>query len=251
MHAKAGLHAMDKTLEQSVRFIETNTGSPKNCAMMMASHALAGALLCWFEQDDLQKFRNWSYVGGRLTQWWLPLEQQINLGPMGVVLDLLMPLLSNNTLLVEWFAKNDAPFDLKRAEDSRTLDFFAYQAIIALRGDWTRLAKRCDALSTTPPKSSQLKKYAIDNEFYRALANGDIAGMEAALSEIASPKIVRQRSNDESGYTKDLISTYAVMYAKIAWRHGYKVKVESPYVPSEWLPNEPLDRYDNHYAFLK
>jgi hypothetical protein len=53
------------------------------------------------------------------------------------------------------------------------------------------------------------------------------------------------------GYAADLISTAAVIYAKIAWHHGYEVRVDSPYIPPEWLPTEPLERYDDHYGFLK
>jgi Immunity protein 49 len=220
--------------------------------MGLEQHALAGAMLAWFDQKDVHALKNWAYVSGKLTQWWFPLEKQY-FGSMAVFVRLLMPLLSNDTPLIQWFATHDSDpiIDLRRAEDSRTIDFQAYQAIVALRGDWPRLVNRCKALLTTPTKSSNLKKFTIDNEFYRTLAKGDIAGMEAALREIASPKIVRQRSNDGSGFTQDLISSYAVIYAKIAWRHGYKVKVDSPYVPAEWLPNDPLDSYDNHYAFLK
>jgi Immunity protein 49 len=65
------------------------------------------------------------------------------------------------------------------------------------------------------------------------------------------PKALASRSNDEGGFTEDLISTPAFIYAKIAWRHGYEVVVDSPFVPSEWLPISPLDRYENHYAFLE
>jgi Immunity protein 49 len=251
VHVNGHLEALVSTLEQKILHIELHTGSPKNCAMSLAAHALASAMVTWFEQHDLRGLRNWGYVGGKLIQWWLPLEKQINLGPLGVVLDFRLPLLSNNSSLIDWFACNDASFDLQRVEDPRTLDFLAYQALLALRGDWPRLLKRCEALAANPPKSSQLKKYAIDHEFYGALAIGNTAGMEGVLSELASPKIIRQRSNDESGFTQDLISSYAVIYAKIAWRHGYEVKVDSPYVPAEWLPNDPLDSYENHYAFLK
>ena len=59
------------------------------------------------------------------------------------------------------------------------------------------------------------------------------------------------RAKAESGFTEDLISTPAVIYAKIAWLHGCKVVVDTPYIPAEWLPMDPLPHYDNHYRFLK
>jgi hypothetical protein len=74
--------------------------------------------------------------------------------------------------------------------------------------------------------------------------------MEEALGALVSPKAVRARSNDDSGYTEGLVSTAAVIYAKIAWLHGHEVRVNSPYIPQEWLPNTPLERYSDHYGFL-
>lgn len=62
---------------------------------------------------------------------------------------------------------------------------------------------------------------------------------------------MRSRINDDSGYAADLISTEAVIYAKIAWFHGYEVRVDSPYIPTEWLSVEPLAKYNCSYSFLK
>lgn len=73
--------------------------------------------------------------------------------------------------------------------------------------------------------------------------------MEQALSEMVLPKAVTKRRNDSSGYTADLILTAAVVYAKIAWRHGFNVRVPSPYIPAEWLPVAPLSTYPAPYPF--
>ncbi len=103
-----------------------------------------------------------------------------------------------------------------------------------------------DHLRATKSKA----KYVSDQEFFLALADQDVSGMEAALERLTQPQLVRSRSSDESGYTGDLIFRPAVVYAKIAWHHGHKVKVNSPLVPAEWLPMEPLPRYEETYAFL-
>ena len=44
--------------------------------------------------------------------------------------------------------------------------------------------------------------------------------MEAALERLTQPKLIRSRINDENGLAENLISTPAVVYAKIAWLHG-------------------------------
>jgi hypothetical protein len=92
--------------------------------------------------------------------------------------------------------------------------------------------------------------YQADSRYHLALAVGDVPGMEEALAELVEPRLMRRRQAEENGYTQQLICTFAVVYAKIAWFHGYEVQVESPMVPSEWLPVAPLSRYKDNFAFL-
>jgi hypothetical protein len=74
--------------------------------------------------------------------------------------------------------------------------------------------------------------------------------MEDAIRQIVVPRAVSARANDECGFTEDLISTPAVIYAKIPWRHGYHVTIDSPFLPQQWLPIALLGSYGDHYAFL-
>src|SRR5690606_41990879 len=101
----------------------------------------------------------------------------------------------------------------------------------------------------SPPRRNS---YYADERFQLALARSDRAGMESAISEILEPKLMKRRQDaDEDGYTQWFISTYAVIYTKIAWRHGYQIDVDSPWVPNEWLPNTPLDHYEDPYPFMR
>ncbi len=240
----------DGVIEDMVHKILHNLGSPHGCAMGLSSDAEANAMLSWFGNHDLHAMKQWCYVTSKLDQlWYQMIADRLSAG--GCMLRLLKPLLSDHEALINWFAHYDSLYDLKRVENHKTGDFFAYQTIVALRGDWPRLIERCEKVIADPPGASSEQKYLIDHHFFLALAHGDIEKMQDVLQEILTPKAVRVRRNDESGYTEDLISTYAVIYSKIAWRHGYQVKVDSPYIPQEWLPVSPLDHYDNHYIFLK
>nr|WP_301540015.1 Imm49 family immunity protein [Ralstonia pickettii] len=193
--------------------------------------------------------RQWCYVSGRLIQLRYSLETDTT-GPGGKMLQLLQPLLSNNNALIDWFAHYDQAYDLKRVENHKSHDFWAYQAILALRGEWERLTERCEKVISDPPIDKTEQKYLADHSFYLALARGDIDKMQEILGQLVTSKAVRARSDDDGGYAADLISSAAVIYAKIAWRHGYQVKVDSPYIPGEWLPVEALSQYKNHYNFL-
>ena len=79
---------------------------------------------------------------------------------------------------------------------------------------------------------------------------GDISGMESALAEMVTPRQIRWRNGHE-GYTGWFIVIEAVIYAKIAWRHGFEVDIDTPWIPAEWLPVLPLSRYDDPYDFMQ
>lgn len=220
------------------------------------SFYLAKAIINWFSENDLDKFKQNAYSGALITKFYQLLmefrrKQIMTVGSGVRVRELLLPLMSDNEPVINWLANNDGVFDLKAANNHKTDHFWAYQSRLALRGDWERLRAHCKQLLADPPKVSAAKKYLVDQYFYLALADGDMTGMEAALSEIVSPKGIRGRYNVESGFTQDLISTDAVVYAKIAWRHGYEVKVDPPYVPTEWLPVKPLASYEYPFPFVK
>jgi hypothetical protein len=247
-HIKFHLDGVDN--EQKILNLTNNTGNPIASAMGLSSQALASGILAWFERHDLNSMKQWCYVSAKLDQIWY--QKEINTtGPGGKMLRLLKPLLSNNTELIDWFSQYDLAFDMKRAESHKTHDFWAYQAMVALRGDWPRLISRCERVLSDPPKSNDQKKYFLDHQFYLALAHGNVERMQSVLSELALPKLVSGRSNDESGFTENLIFTPLVIFAKIAWRHGYKIQIDSPYLPMEWLQIEPLEQYDGYYDFLK
>ena len=204
----------------------------------------------WFTHHDLKSMREWCYVASCLDKD-LYCRVPDTMGPGGKMLQLLKPLLSNNAGLINWFAHHDAVYDHRRIDNPKTHDFWAYQAVVALRGDWSRLSARCRIIADSPPKAKDLQKYLVDHQFYSALAQSDVEAMQSALRELVSPRMLHRRSNNESGYTDDLISTPAVIYAKIAWIHGFKISLETPYIPAEWLPMDPLPHYDVHYNFLK
>jgi Immunity protein 49 len=248
-HVRAHLEGGFPNLNRVVSNIENNTGSPKGSASNLARHAEAKAISSWFEYNDIRSMRQWCYVAARLQMLIYRFDVD-TLEPGWHMLQLMKPLLSNNRSVIDWIAHYDGPYDLGRVEDHKTRDFRAYQAIIALRGDWPRLLERCERVLSDPPGASSEQKYLDDHKFFLALARQDKSGMEGALRALVSSRAFKSRSNDESGYTADLISTAAVIYAKIAWLHGLEVQVDSPYIPAEWLPNTPLESYDNHYSFL-
>ena len=97
------------------------------------------------------------------------------------------------------------------------------------------------------PKNQQELK--IDYEFYKALLSKDKSKCEELLDQLVSPKIHKKR-NDNTVLNK-YVSQPALGYAKLAWRQGLEVDVNSPLIPKEILPIRSLDNYEIPYDFLK
>ncbi|MFK3799585.1 Imm49 family immunity protein [Pseudomonas sp. NPDC088444] len=164
-------------------------------------------------------------------------------------LQFLKILVSDNDELTKWFCNFSEIRDAKRIESVTTPDFTAYQIILSVKGDFESVISRCERLESNPPKGDA-KRYLIDNYFFKSLAEGNKAGMEEVIADLVSSKMIKARAAHEGGYSLGLISTFAVLYSKIAARHGFKLDVQSPYIPAAWIPISPLAVYRPEYDFL-
>lgn len=229
-------------------YIDSNTGDPEACKMGLANQALATALMDWFANHDLASCKQHAYVAGKLDIMLYLRAPNTGISSPGAPFDsMLMPLLSDASALVAWVQNFDG-IDLKRANRASTFEFRTHQAKLALRGDWNSLGERSERFLAEPP--TRMSRYIPDNRFYLALARGDVRGMESALAELVKPKQIARR-NEHEGYAGWFIVREAVTYAKIAWRHGYQVHVDTPWIPAEWLPVSPLPHYADPYPFMK
>lgn len=234
-----------ETLNRRLGLISKNSGDPAACMRGLSRHAYSTALLAWFEPRDLSAFKQWAYVSGKLDC--LARRRQVD---WLRDFHLLMPLLSDHPGLIDWFAHHEDGHDPKYYQKpSHFADFHSYQIMLALRGEWEPLVRRSEeGLAGT---ATRLKRFLLDYRFYIALAKGDVPTMESLLAELTSPKVARTRNHEfEFGLTEHFISTYGVIFAKLAWRHGYRVQVDTPYIPPEWLPIEPLPTYEDIYPFM-
>ncbi|PWK81553.1 Imm49 family immunity protein [Fulvimonas soli] len=248
--AHVGGHMESHKERECVRleYINTNTGDPEACKGGLRKLAITSSLMAWFADRDLSKCKQEAYIAGKIDR--ILYQKDPNRGIWGALYErnaMLWPLLSDHSQLVAWFGTFDA-VDLKRASKGGTFEFETYQAKLALRGEWDKLRERSERFLADVPK--RMARFTPDNRFYLALAKGDVAAMESALAEMVTPE-ERKWRNEDQGYTGWFIVQEAVIYAKIAWRHGYEVTVDTPWIPAEWLPVKPLDAYYDPYPFMQ
>ena len=243
-------HVGDRNPINAVEYLNDGKGSRRGSLGSMLSHAEAQCLMAWFRGHELHCHKQWAYVAAKINRMifqmepggWFPAYKQ------------LYALLSDHPGMVNWYRQHKVPYFVAGEADDRDnpkqAAFHGYQAILALNGEWDLLARRCEQILAMELVKD--KKYLIDHRFYLALAQGDKSKMEAVLNELTSPKVARIRNFEPAfGLTENLIATHATIYAKIAWRHGYEVEVDSPWVPKEWLPIAPLTSYEDPWPFMQ
>lgn len=242
--------AFNEDITEFVDYVTNQKGNVVFCTRMLGNYAEANAMVSWFRDGDLATFKQWCYISAKLGRMifqfdvmeWFPAYKH------------LYALLSDNEEIISWYSQHRISYDridsIKDRDNPRKPDFHGYQLILALNGEWDLLRQRCEIILNTDLKKD--RKYLIDHRFYLALSNGDKIEMENVLTELTSPKISKVRNHEFAfTFTEHFIATHAVLYAKLAWRNGYQLDIDSPWIPKEWLPIQPLDEYPEPWIFLK
>ncbi len=212
------------------------------------------SLIAWYRDHNLYQCKEFAFLVSmvrRMEHRYRPSAQTY-----GVASDLLYPLLSDNEEIIHWHSQFMLPLLITlKNESTRCLDlakheYHGMQARQALQEEWDLLIRRCEERLRTAPKKDKL--HLIDYEFYLGLAEGNITAMEEALNKLLSPKVARHRNKEmQWGLEERLLSSWGFIYAKMAWRKGYKLEVDNPWIPQEWLPIKPLESYPLPHDFLE
>ncbi len=231
-------------------YISTNTGSRQDCLLILRTHFTAKSLLSWFQAGDPQLLRQHAYTASKLERMYY----QRASGEWQGAFCHFMALMSDYEPLIQWQSQFISP--LYRVTGGKAVrnrvgcpEYHAFQAILAMQGKWDLLGERAEYILANPP-GKKMAKYQIDQEFYLALAKGDVPAMEQALHTLTVTKSKVRNFDGALGLTEHLMSMFGFIYAKIAWRAGYQVQVDSPYLPMEWLPVTPLANYEDEYDFV-
>lgn len=256
IYQKALAHAIQhasfhQDIASLIEYITENKGDVEFCTMRLRSYAHANAIVSWFRDKDLVVFKEWCYISAKLER----MVFQFNPYEWFPAYKFFSPLLSDNEEIISWFRQHRISYDStpgakKDRDNPKQPDFHGYQLILVLNQEWDKLRERCELILGVELKKD--RKYLIDHRFYLALANGDKDEMQAVLTELTSPKIAKVRNHEFAfTFTEHFIATHAVIYAKLAWRNGYQLEIDTPWIPQEWLPIEPLAEYPEPWDFMK
>ena len=164
-----------------------------------------------------------------------------------------MSLLSDNQKLIDYLIKHrdeivDISVPYKRTD---TRPFFNANTLLALSGDWQLLKERALTFLNDEKKARSDLKRIPDHEFYVALADKNIKGMQEALDKLLELKLAKRAAKDTLLHFDFYLQPQVLMYAKIAAIHGFDLGIDSPIAPKELIDINPLAEYKIPYNFMK
>ena len=164
-----------------------------------------------------------------------------------------MILLSDNQKLIDYLIKHrdeivDISVPYKRTD---TRPFFNANTLLALNGDWQLLKERALTFLNDEKKARSDLKRIPDHEFYVALADKNIKGMQKALDKLLELKFAKRAAKDTLLHFDFYLQPQVLMYAKIAAIHGFDLGIDSPIAPKELIDINPLVEYKIPYDFMK
>lgn len=233
----------------AISLILEGKGNRGGCLANLQRLTTAKSLIAWFRDHDLQAFKEWAFVAAKLQR----MARQLAPTEMISAPNLMYVVFSDHEDIISWFSQHTGYFqNNKDAHNPKQAVYFHYQAFLALRGDWDELKNRCERILAMEHEIKKDRRFLLDQRFYLALAEGKVAEMESVLTEMTNPKNARVRNFEfPFGLEERLFSGFATLYAKLAWRHGYQLQVDSVWIPQAWLPIQPLERYEEPWKFMR
>ena len=164
-----------------------------------------------------------------------------------------MSLLSDNQKLIDYLIKHrdeivDISVPYKRTD---TRPFFNANTLLALSGDWQLLKERALTFLNDEKKARSDLKRIPDHEFYVALADKNIKGMQEALDKLLELKFAKRAAKDTILHFDFYLQPQVLMYAKIAAIHGFDLDIDCPIASKELIDINPLAEYKIPYDFMK
>ena len=95
----------------------------------------------------------------------------------------------------------------------------------------------------------EAKVYEQDPSIMLGLINGDKDLIKSGIEWLISKPVHHKRCTYDTFISK-LISYPATAYLKAAWIKGYQVEVNSPLIPMDLMPVQPLEKYVVPYFFM-
>ncbi|WP_460752104.1 hypothetical protein, partial [Marinomonas epiphytica] len=193
-----GENHTEKKLNEICKMIEEGAEHSPDLFWFLGSHLEAQAMSHWFHGGDLETFKNLCYNIFKLK--YIGNHSPYNSFDTHTLRsESALFILSDYEPLIDWLGNRMAEIELDPTKTDIVKEgaFTRLQDILAWQGRLDLLGGRAERFVSNPPTNG-MKVFVIDQQFYLALAKGDLHGMEAAIKELVSPRKMNHRKEWDS-----------------------------------------------------
>lgn len=241
--------ALQKTINGYHQLIVTDPTRTSITIGSLSTRYIAYLLADWIQSSNLNRLKSYANLSARMKR--MSYVYNPAAGLAYGTFRMFTALLSDEPDINHWFAWHVIPClagAKGRVPDylqPNKLQFHAFNCHLALLGEFDWLAERTELALAGDQKFKAGKSYKHDFLFFKALAEGDKAGMEDNIHALLKGRVAYTRNNENGmAYQRKVVSTWGIMLSKMAYRNGHELDIDSPWVPKEWLPVKPLDNYE-------
>ena len=243
--------------KDELKYIENKKGDQFSCMWTLSNDYNKFSSIDLVIEKNIKKHRLNCHIGGKLLILGCSRSNRL-FTQASQMFEMFM---SNNPDFITFFKNNidmimPDDYDSEKNKYGDLTDdcgyFFLIRAILlAIKGDFNDLKKRCLAYLKKPLKSSYYKYGELHYEFLLALSEKNIDRMRETIDKMMEQKVARKFSRDASPYYEFYLYVYVIMYAKIALYHGIDLEIDYEVAPKELIDNTPLESYEDPYDFMK
>ena len=216
---------------------------------------LADCLAQWVQNQDLSEVKRLAFISAKAKRMG---HQYVPGGGLAYgFYSAFEVLLSDHEEMIHWYAWHVLPAihgskgRLQNYLQPSKAEFHAFNCRLALLGEFDWLDERSDKALMDGVKLKAGKSYRFDFLFFKALVSGDKNAMEENIQALLKGRVAYTRNKESTfGLQNKLVSSWGFMLAKIAYRHGFELDIDSPWLPMEWLPVKPVDNYLSGIEFI-
>lgn len=148
-------------------------------------------------------------------------------------------ILSDNPKMINHYLQYDDHF-LKTFMAS-----FAKAVQACIKNDDSELSNQIELLAKYTSKKTWEKNFVGCVDAFKGILQKDKLLIEKGINDL----IAKHDKQDHPAVVKDFINLEATTIAKLAYKRGIDVQIDSPLVPKDLIPTKELDHYER-YDFL-
>lgn len=215
-------------------------------SMVMAHEDLG--LLAYFARHDMAAFKmHWALASRLSVHAARHVPDSAGYMTGGCMLTertLLYTMVSESHAAISEAADFETYFLKKYRDDTAASEFSFHLAQLVIRGDYEAAQAKIE-MGAKKARGKIKKAYETKTDFYSLLMKGDKAALEHSITDY-----FRTEKRNTMPIVCDFVYPVATFRTKLCWYKGIPVEIEHPMVPMEWMPIDPLPRYDDIYDFL-